>query len=143
MEGRLGDGQAVGGLVTGLHLHRIFLIAFAASMASASASAQVYGERPMRYGNTSSFFFYDNRDDNRDFPANGVFPGNFAADRFFAGVGAAGWLGSNPQHSVAPYPSQSYFVADGERLTCPPSYRVIAAGPAARKHRRHILCVAP
>lgn len=141
----MGDGQAAaGGLVRRLHSN-IFLIAFAALAASASASAQVYGERPVRYGNTASFFFYDNRDDQRDFPANGVFPGNFAADRFFAGVGAAGWLGSNPQHSAAPYPSQSYFVAEGYRLTCPPPYRAAAAaaGPPVRKHRRHILCVAP
>jgi hypothetical protein len=146
MEGRLGHGQAAAGrLVRRLHLDNILLIAVAALLASDPASAQVYGERPVRYGNTASFFFYDNRDDQRDFPANGVFPGNFAADRFFAGVGAAGWLGSNPQHSAAPYPSQSYFVAEGYRLSCPPPYRAdaAAAGHPARKHRRHILCVAP
>jgi hypothetical protein len=88
----------------------IVLAAFAASFASAPASAQTYGERPQRYGNTASFFFYDNRNDQRDFPTNGAFPGNFAADRFSAGVGSAGWLESNPQHQRRPYPSQSYYV---------------------------------
>ena len=89
--------------------YAILSAAFTSLMASA-ASAQVYGERPQRYGNTASFFFYDNRNDQRDFPTNGGFPGNFAADRFSAGVGSAGWLESNPQHQPRPYPSRSYTV---------------------------------
>lgn len=113
MEGRLGNGQAaVRGLVRNMGVKaKILLLVFAASMASVSAQAQTSGEGH-RYnnGNTASFFFYDNRDDQRDLPTNGGFPGNFAADRVFAGVGAAGWLESNPQHSPAPYPSQSYSV---------------------------------
>jgi hypothetical protein len=122
----------------------IVLVAFAALMANRPAVAQVYGERPMRYGNTASFFFYDNRDDHRDFPANGVFPGNFAASPFFAGVGAAGWLGSSPQHQAAPYPSQSYFVVEGDRVTCPPrGYAGTAAASHSAKKPRRVLCVAP
>jgi hypothetical protein len=112
----------------------ILLGALAASITS--ASAQVYGERPQRYGNTASFFFYDNRDDQRDFPTNGVFPGNFAADPFFAGVGAAGWLGSNPQHSAAPYPSQSYTVDMRRQVYCQP-YRVDGAGHLTPRQRYH------
>jgi hypothetical protein len=127
-------------------LKRAFLLGvFAALLASAPAAAQIYGDRPMRYGITSNFFNYDNRDDQRDFPTNGVFPGNFAASPFFAGVGAAGWLGSNPQHQAAPYPSQSYFVVDGGRITCPPPGRAAAvagSGPA-KTRSRHIHCVAP
>jgi hypothetical protein len=116
MEGRLGDGQAaVRGLVRPMSFKSaILLAACAAVMASVPAKAQGYGEgRRYNNGNTASFFFYDNRDDHRDFQTNGVFPGNFATDPFMAGVGAAGWLGSNPQHQSAPYPSQSYTVNTG------------------------------
>jgi hypothetical protein len=97
------------------------LVAFVALMASWPAAAQVYGERPQRYGNTANFFNYDNRDDQRDLPTNGGFPGNFAANPFFAGVGAAGWLGSNPQHQVMPYPSQTYYVDVRGRVFCEPA----------------------
>ena len=166
MEGGLGNGQTGDGLVREMDLKsrlvpQVFAdlvfadlvfaglivagLVFAGVAASTPASAQVYGERPERYGNTASFFFYDNRDDQRDFPTNGVFPGNFASDRFFAGVGAAGWLGGSPQHQAAPYPSQPYFVAEGDRLICPPGYRVEAAapGPSVKHLRRRILCVSP
>jgi len=114
----------------------ILLIAFGACVASTSASAQVYGERPQRYGNTASFFFYDNRDDQRDFPTNGAFPGNFAADQWFAGVGAAGWLGSNPQHQPYPYPSQTYYVDVRRQVYCQP-YRVDEAGRPTARQRYH------
>jgi len=112
-------------------------------MASWPASAQVYGERPARYGITSNFFNYDNRDDQRDFPTNGSFPGNFAANPFYAGVGSAGWLGMNPQHQAVPYPSQSYFVADGQRLSCPPGGLAAVTAGSAKHQRRHVVCVAP
>ncbi len=104
MEGQLGNSQAVvGGLVMRADWKTAILLAsFVGTMASAPVQAQTYGERPQRYGNTASFFFYDNRDDQRDFPTNGFFPGNFAADPFTASVGAAGWLGSNPQHRPRP-----------------------------------------
>jgi hypothetical protein len=102
--------------VRGADLKKAILLAFAASIAS-GASAQTLGERPQRYGNTASLF-YDNRDDSRDFPTNGAFPGNFAADTFSASVGAAGWLGSNHQHSAVPYPSQSYYVDVRGRVFC-------------------------
>jgi hypothetical protein len=64
--------------------------------------------RPIRYGPTSGWL-YDNRNDNRDFPTNGVFPGNFAAQPNFAWIGAAGFLESAPQRSALPYPSQVVF----------------------------------
>ena len=138
MEGRLGNSKAVGsGLVRGEALKKAMLLAaFAASMASAPASAQTYGERPQRYGNTASFFFYDNRDDARDFPTNGAFPGNFAADTFTASVGAAGWLGINPQHSATPYPSQTYYVDVRGRVFCQ-HLEEAAPGTSARKQRYH------
>jgi hypothetical protein len=122
----------------------LLLAAFAAVSMSAPARAQVYGDRPMRYGITSNFFNYDNRDDQRDFPTNGTFPGNFAANPPFASVGAAGWLGSNPQHQIAPYPSQSYFVVDGARLTCPPGrFEPAAPVTSGKPLRRRLVCVSP
>jgi hypothetical protein len=41
-------------------------------------------------------WYYDGRDDNRDFPTNGFFPGDFAADPAHAAIGAAGLFGSAP-----------------------------------------------
>jgi hypothetical protein len=64
--------------------------------------------RPVRYGQTSGWL-YDHRNDNRDFPTNGVFPGNFAAQPNVAWIGAAGFLESAPQRSALPYPSQVVF----------------------------------
>jgi hypothetical protein len=148
MAGRLGNGQAVcDRLVRVVDLKKVFLLGIvAALLASQPASAQIFGDRPMRYGITSNFFNYDNRVDQRDFPTNGVFPGNFATSPFFASIGAAGWLGSNPQHQAQPYPSQSYFVVDGGRISCPPRGHAAAAadaGPAKTRPPRHILCLAP
>jgi hypothetical protein len=119
MEGRLGNGEAAGGgLVMRLLLKTAILAALVASVSS--ASAQTYGEgRRYNNGNTASFVFYDGRNDQRDFPTNGAFPGNFAADPFWAGVGAAGWLESNPRHQALPYPSQSYSVDARGPVTCP------------------------
>jgi hypothetical protein len=119
----------------------IVLAALAATMASTSVRAQVaYGPGHERYnnGNTASFFFYDNRDDQRDFPTNGTFPGNFASRPFFAGIGAAGWLGSNPQHQVMPYPSQTYNVDVRGYVTCP-HRRVEQAADG----RRFVRCLMP
>jgi hypothetical protein len=110
--------------------------ALAVLTAGAPASAQGVGERPERYGNTASFFFYDNRGDARDFPTNGVFPGNFAADPLSALIGAAGFLESNPQHSAAPYPSQSYSVDMRGRVFCQ-QYRVDEAGHLTPRQRYH------
>ena len=76
-----------------------------ASVATASAVAQDYAARPLRYGYTSGWSF-DARNDDRDFPTNGVFPGNLAANPPSASIGAAGFLESNPWRSAQAYPSQ-------------------------------------
>ena len=76
-----------------------------ALVGASSAQAQDLGLRPLRYGNTSSWY-YDNRDDDRDAPSNGFFPGNFTADPSTAWLGAAGLLGGNSYRSPLPYPSQ-------------------------------------
>jgi hypothetical protein len=76
-------------------------MAFAAS----NAQAQDLGLRPLRYGYTSPWS-YDNRDDHRDYPTNGFFPGNFTADPSTAWLGISGALAGNSERSPYPYPSQ-------------------------------------
>jgi hypothetical protein len=90
--------------------------------ATTAALAQDYGRRPLRFGNTSGWYF-DGRDDGRDFPTNGFFPGNFAADPAGAAVGAAGILGSTPWHSPLPYPSQVVFGSARDKTYCARRYR--------------------
>jgi hypothetical protein len=45
---------------------------------------------------TRTVWYYDGRDDVRDFPTNGFFPGDFAANPANAAIGAAGIFGSTP-----------------------------------------------
>lgn len=90
------------------HKSMMIVLLLTAIGAGGAASAQDGGARPLRYGNTSSWSF-DARNDQRDFPTNGFFPGNFAANPPYASVGAAGFLESNPYRSATPYPSQVYF----------------------------------
>jgi hypothetical protein len=94
----------------------------ACAAATTAAPAQDYGGRTVRFGNTSGWFF-DGRDDGRDFPTNGFFPGNFAADPPGAAIGAAGLFGSTPWHSVLPYPSQVIFGSAGDHAYCARRYR--------------------
>jgi hypothetical protein len=139
MEGRLGNGEAAGGGLVMRPLFKTTILAAAVAASVSSASAQTYGEgRRYNNGNTASFFFYDNRDDQRDLPTNGGFPGNFAADRVFAGVGGAGWLGSNPRHQPYPYPSQTYTVNTGRYVTCP--HTRVELAPDGR---RIVRCLTP
>jgi len=122
-----------------LRLLKAAILTGALAASVSSASAQTYGEgRRYNNGNTASFFFYDNRDDQRDLPTNGGFPGNFAANPWFAGVGAAGWLESNPQHQPYPYPSQTYTVNTGRYVTCP--HTRVELAPDGR---RLVRCLTP
>ncbi|MBR0796796.1 BA14K family protein [Bradyrhizobium jicamae] len=86
---------------------KLLLAGIAVMLCAGASSAQ---ERPVRYGYTSGWYF-DGRDDDRDFRTNGYFPGNFAADPFSAGFGAAGLFGATPWRSARPYPSQVVFGA--------------------------------
>jgi BA14K-like protein len=58
------------------------------------------GSRPFLRRDLSSYhaWYYDGRDDHRDFPTNGFFPGDFAADPAHAAIGAAGLFGSTPDY---------------------------------------------
>jgi hypothetical protein len=91
--------------------------------ASPLAAQQRRGPQVVRYGNTSSFWFFDGRDDDRDFRSNGVFPGNFAGDPPDASIGIEGFLAGNSRRSPQPYPSQV--------VMTPPQAR-----PCAHHHRR-------
>ena len=119
MERRLGNDQTMKqSLATRGPGKRLLVAALTAFVTMAPASAQNYGERTLRYGNTGGHIF-DGRDDHRDFPTDGFFPGNFAADPIYAAVGgAAGFLDINPQRSAAPYPSQTYFGFPRDRTDC-------------------------
>ncbi|MGA2286834.1 BA14K family protein [Bradyrhizobium sp.] len=61
-------------------------------------SASVSQPAITRSGPPRIIWFFDGRDDTRDFPTNGFFPGDFAADPFGAAIGAAGLFGSTPSH---------------------------------------------
>jgi hypothetical protein len=98
------------------------MAALACAVATTAACAQDYGGRPVRFGNTSAWSF-DGRDDRRDFPTNGFFPGNFAADPPGTAIGAAGLFGSTPWHSALPYPSQVIFGPPGYQTYCARRYR--------------------
>lgn len=84
-----------------------------AALLAATAPARAQdgrGPAVLRYGNTSPFFSYDGREDDRDYATNGVFPGNFAPDPTSASLGgAAGVTGGFSRRSPRPYPSQVTF----------------------------------
>jgi BA14K-like protein len=63
--------------------------------------------------------WYDGRDDVRDFPTNGFFPGDFAADPWSAAIGAAGLFGSTPTSNYY-YPPQG---SSGDQTWCARRYR--------------------
>jgi hypothetical protein len=63
--------------------------------------------------------WYDGRDDVRDFPTNGFFPGDFAADPWSAAIGAAGIFGSTPTSNYY-YPPQ---LPAGDQTWCARRYR--------------------
>ena len=79
----------------GIAITTVILATFVLAMLSARPS--------FAQGLTPVGWYYDGRDDGRDFPTNGFFPGDFAADPASAAIGAAGLFGSTPARS---YPSQ-------------------------------------
>ncbi|MDB5611072.1 MAG: hypothetical protein JWP25_7972 [Bradyrhizobium sp.] len=75
------------------------LLAAATILVSAGAApgfAQNAHEPFLRRDTPPTAWYYDNRDDIRDFHTNGVFPGNFAANPGVAWIGAAGIFGALP-----------------------------------------------
>src|ERR1700754_1236168 len=88
------------------------------------------------YGN----WYYDGRDDARDFPTNGFFPGDFAANPANAAIGAAGIFGSTPSRAPNAYSSQVVLGSQRAQTRCARRYRSYdrASGTFLGKdHTRH------
>jgi hypothetical protein len=88
----------------------------AVMLATLSALATLGAWPAVAQGLTPVGWYYDGRDDARDFPTNGFFPGDFAADPASAAIGAAGLFGSTPARAHrsqlidGTLPDQSYCV---------------------------------
>ena len=104
------------------NLTAILALLTAASNLGPQASAQDLGVRPLRFGGTSGWY-YDNRDDSRDFPTNGFFPGDSTADPTTAWLGTAGVLAGNSYRSPLPYPSQVVLGPPAGAARCARRYR--------------------
>jgi hypothetical protein len=64
-------------------------------------------------------WYYDGRDDPRDFPTNGFFPGDFAANPSGAAIGATGIFGFTPYRAAA----QPVDESRSDRTACAQRYR--------------------
>jgi hypothetical protein len=77
-----------------------WLLAAATVVASTAAAPVLAAQRAheplLRRDLPPTAWYYDGRDDHRDFPTNGFFPGDFAANPPGAWLGAAGIFGSTP-----------------------------------------------
>jgi hypothetical protein len=98
LERRLGDQPAVLQMMAQLNGLRILIAAAAVLVSTAAAPvlAQTGREPFLRRDLPGTAWYYDGRDDVRDFPNNGFFPGDFAAKPADALIGAAGLFGSTP-----------------------------------------------
>ncbi len=101
-----------------------------ASMGAPPLSAQEGGNGPgrtpflQRYPAYTAWSF-DGRDDVRDFPTNGFFPGDFAANPPAAGIGAAGLFG---------WTARSPRLADGSPPDCAQRRPYNAASGSVRRY---------
>jgi len=106
-------------------MNRLALLMAAAAIwaTSAPAPAVAQDRAAPAAGFPRLIWYYDGRDDNRDFPTNGFFPGDFAANPAAAWIGAAGIFGSNPEHAAVEYPSQVVVGSPSDRSYCARRYR--------------------
>jgi hypothetical protein len=80
-------------------LNALRVLAVAAALLVSTAApvlAQSTREPVLRRDLPATAWHFDGRDDVRDFPTNGFFPGDFAANPGGAMIGAAGLFGSTP-----------------------------------------------
>jgi len=96
------------------------IVIIPASSPLSSAWAQSTTREPfLRRDTPPTAWDYDNRDDTRDFQANGVFPGDFAAKPGLAWLGAAGIIAAMPStggsHFGPIYCSRRYYRAHNPR----------------------------
>ena len=68
-------------------------------------------------------WFFDGRDDVRDFPTNGFYPGDFAAYPPGVWIGAAGLFGFNPQHATDTPPPRVAAGLPHDQAWCARRYR--------------------
>jgi hypothetical protein len=94
------------------------------------------GRRPfLRRDLPYQAWYYDGRDDARDFPTNGFFPGDFAADPAHAAIGAAGLFGSTPDHATAQVVDGSYQAGCARRYRSSNAATVYFVGRDGARHR--------
>jgi hypothetical protein len=72
------------------------VVATGATSGGTSALAQSTHQPFLQRDVPPTAWYYDNRDDTRDFQNNGFFPGDFAANPPAAWIGAAGIIGFRP-----------------------------------------------
>jgi len=77
------------------------LIATGAVLASMAAQPVLAQDGPNRAVRPYTAWYYDGRDDPRDFPTNGFFPGDFAANPAGAAISATGLFGFTPYRTSA------------------------------------------
>jgi hypothetical protein len=120
--------------IDGLAMIKLRFLVAATSILASSSPVPVFAQDPGadgaagRHSATQSsfpriFWYFDGRDDNRDFPTNGFFPGNFAANPANAAIGAAGILGSTPAGASNSYPSQAIVGSQHDPTYCARRYR--------------------
>jgi hypothetical protein len=97
------------------------LIAAGAILASIGAPPLLAQDGPNRAVRPYTAWYYDGRDDPRDFPTNGFFPGDFAANPPGAAISATGLFGFTPYRSAA----QPVYGLQPEQIAC------------ARRHRSY------
>jgi hypothetical protein len=85
-------------------LRRLIAVAVVLAIVLASAVPTPLLAQDIRAVSSRGIWYFDGRDDDRDFPTNGFFPGDFAANPAGAWLGAAGIFGSNPSHAANGYP---------------------------------------
>lgn len=73
------------------------------------SNGQPFLERTPSY----TAWYYDGRDDPRDFPTNGFFPGDFAANPSSAAISATGIFGFTPYRTAAQPVGESQFDRTG------------------------------
>jgi hypothetical protein len=120
--------------IDGLAMIKLRFLVVATSILASSSPVPVFAQDPgaggaiARQTTTQSGFpriiwYFDGRDDNRDFPTNGFFPGDFAANPASVAIGAAGIFGSNPARPSNSYPSQAIVGSQHDLTYCTRRYR--------------------
>jgi hypothetical protein len=81
-------------------MSRLRILSAAAIILASTGAVPVFAQRAhepfLRRDLPPTAWYFDGRDDGRDFPNNGFFPGDFAANPATAAIGAAGLLGFTP-----------------------------------------------